>query len=122
MLSLAVQGGWTKRNKNRKVGKEMDIGGSVEEMADKPFYALIPNTKDKVKVMRQLHNALDGKNGIELIRYLRAAIELDYLTHMPTLGELTGEFCVDITRSYYYRNKDKDFPNSILDDYKDQLC
>lgn len=94
----------------------------VGDEAENPIHKLIPSMKDKEMVMTRLHEVLDEKGGIELIRYLRAAINIQYLTHMPTYGELTDEFQVDITKSYFYRNKDKEFTDDLLADYIAQLC
>lgn len=93
----------------------------VDEGMDKPFYKNIPNDKNKKRVLERLHNILDGQDGIAVIKILRAAIEVNYLIKMPSLGELEKEFDIKIQNSFFYRERNKAFAAEEMEDYKDSL-
>lgn len=80
------------------------------------FAQLIPNNVDSEMVLRRLHDCLDGKSGVEVVKVLQAAVELKWITGMPTFGMLTREFnCVKMTsavetqRKNYGKQRDKMF-------------
>ena len=93
----------------------------LDEEENKPFYKNIPNDKDKKQVLERLHNLLDGQEGIAVVKILRAAVMVNYLIKMPSLGELEKEFKVNVHNSFYYRERNKDFSNDEMEDFIDSL-
>lgn len=93
----------------------------TSEKENRAFYKLISNERDKKVILERLHNLLDGKSGIAVIKVLRAALELSYLIELPSYGVLKKEFSVEIQSSFYYRERDKMFGDSELDSVKDSL-
>lgn len=93
----------------------------VGDEDSKPFYKYISNEKDKRKVLDRLHNLLDGQSGVAVIKILRAAQGVGYLMDLPSHGELKREFDVAIQSGFYYRERDKIFPDSELESYKESL-
>lgn len=77
----------------------------------------IPNNQDVKKVMRKLHNILDGQSGIMVVKIMRAAIEAGVLTSMPTIGELSSEFDIQLQSSLFYRYRNRLFTEDELKDY-----
>ncbi len=93
----------------------------AEEQENKEFYRLIPNELMKSEILRRLHNLLDGQSGITVVKMLRTALMVRYLIEMPSHGMLKREFDVDIQSGFYYRERDKMFLESELENYKDSL-
>lgn len=93
----------------------------TSEKENNAFYKLIPNERDKKVVADRLHNLLDGKSGIAVIKILRAAQELSYIMELPSYGVLMNEFDVKIQKGFYYREREKIFGDSELENVKDSL-
>lgn len=107
---------------------EMDIQDQLKVVRtsgngkeDSAFYKLIPNERNKREVAERLHNLLDGKGGIAVIKVLRAAQELSYIMELPSYGVLKKEFNVEIQSSFYYREREKIFGDTELESVKESL-
>lgn len=87
----------------------------------KDIYKIMPNEIDKEEVLKILHNVIDGKNGVDVVKILLAAKYLNYITRLPSIGVLQNEFNVQISRSQYYRDKANRYFEEDLEDYIDAL-
>lgn len=88
---------------------------------EKGFARLLSNDCNKPLIMQRLHNMLDGRSGVEILKILRSAIEVKVLVKMPPLSKITEEFDVTLTSSYFYRCKNNKFLEEELISYKDFL-
>lgn len=77
----------------------------------------IPNNQNAKKVLRKLHDILDGQSGIMVVKIMRAAIESGVLASMPTIGELSSEFDIQLQSSLFYRYRNRLFTEDELKDY-----
>lgn len=93
----------------------------LDEDVDKPFYKYIPNDKDKKKVTERLHNLLDGQEGVAVIKILRSAVNVGYLSRIPTKGDVEKEFSVTVAHSVFYKSKNTEYPITELETYMESL-
>lgn len=93
----------------------------LEEDVDKPFYKYIPNDRDKKKVTERLHDLLDGQEGVAVVKILKAAVNVCYLSRIPSKGDVEKEFNVTIAHSVFYKSKNTEYPVAELESYMENL-
>lgn len=97
--------------------KSIKVTSDVQSL----FYKYISNEKDKELVLERMHQVLDGKEGIEVVKILYACKACKYIERFPSEGALNAEFDVKISHSQYYRDKNKSFYEEEIEDYLEAL-
>lgn len=90
---------------------------SEEKSKDEEFRMLIPNDKDKNDIMNKLHNALDGKKGVIVVKVLKAANKLGWILDYPSYEIFVRTFDCRHNKSSYNTQIATNYSDKDLEPY-----